>query len=356
MKVEVHSAETLPGGEWDRFVAEHPKAGLYHSRRWGRLIRDAYGHRPYYVVGRSSATRLEGILPLVHMKSLVFGNRLVSIPFFDAGGVLARSPRSETALVEAALGLARKFRAARVEIRQSAPLFREPERRDSVETRSHKVRMLLPLPASPDALMAGFKSKLRSQIRKPTKEGFRARVGSMELMDDFYSVFVRNMRDLGSPVHSRGLVEQVVRAFPDRTRIVVVYASCGRPAACGLVIGFRRVMSNPWASALREYSRQSPNMLLYWTMLSHAVEQGCRVFDFGRSTPDEGTYRFKRQWGAEPESLSWYSFHARRKRAAEDPQGGYDSGRFDRVIDLWKRMPVAWSRWLGPRIRRQIDL
>jgi serine/alanine adding enzyme len=358
MKVDIHGPGTLPVRQWERYVSDHPRANLYHRHGWGTVIRNTYGHRPFFLICRGAEGNPAGILPLVRIDSLLFGKRLVSIPFFDIGGILADSPAAESALFEAARNLGRKFRVSRVEIRQASALsaFEDRSGANAPESRNRKVRMLLSLPSSPEELMAGFKSKLRSQIRKPAKEGLWARVGSLELMDDFYAVFVRNMRDLGSPVHSRRLVENVVREFPDRTRIVMVYDRDGSPAACGLVVGFRDVLANPWASALREYSAKSPNMLLYWTMLSHACERGYRVFDFGRSTPGEGTYRFKKQWGAEPVPVHWYSLRLRGVSGTEDPQGGYDSGRFDRIIELWKRMPVSWSRRLGPAIRRGIDL
>lgn len=358
MKVDIHELDTLPVRQWERYVSEHPRANLYHRYGWGAVIRKTYGHQPFYLICRGDRGNPVGILLLVRICSLLFGNRLVSIPFFDIGGILADSLPAESALFEAARELGRQFRVSRLEIRQASPLsaFGNPSEAKALDSRNRKVRMLLSLPSSAEDLMSGFKSKLRSQIRKPTKEGLRSRVGSLELMDDFWRVFVQNMRDLGSPVHSRRLVENVIREFPDRTRIVMVHARDGSPAACSLIVGFRDILANPWASALREYSAKSPNMLLYWTMLSYACENEYRVFDFGRSTPGEGTYRFKKQWGAEPVPVHWYSLRLRGVSGTEDPQGCYDSGRFDRFIELWKRMPVSWSRRLGPAVRRGIDL
>ncbi|MCP4647836.1 MAG: GNAT family N-acetyltransferase [bacterium] len=199
--------------------------------------------------------------------------------------------------------------------------------------------------------MKTFKSKLRSQIRKPLKEGLRASVGGIELLDDFYRVFSVNMRDLGSPVHSKKLMRRVIEEFPSTARVVLVYRG-KEPMACSLVIGFGDTLKNPWASSLREYSVLSPNMLLYSTMLDYACDNNYRFFDFGRSSPNEGTYRFKEQWGAKPTPLHWYYISI----GSEESIKGEEKARFERVIHYWKRLPVPLTKIVGPSIRKHIGL
>jgi FemAB-related protein (PEP-CTERM system-associated) len=313
-----------------------------------------------------------GILPLVHIEHWLFGNSLVSMPFCDAGGVLARDGLVERRLVEHGLRVADALHVPALELRQYQPLaclddpgfcsdasprgervvHAVPGWRVSTTAAGNKVRMLLALPENPDALMQSFKAKLRSQIRKPIKDGLTVRVGGVDLLDDFYGVFATNMRDLGSPVHSRRFIQQILLGFPERANIFVVYGS-GVPMACSLTLGFNGVLSNPWASSLRRYSQFAPNMLLYWTMLEHACRQGYRTFDFGRSTVDEGTYRFKEQWGARPAPLYWYRFARNDVSSSEMTSGGR---WMSRAMECWKRLPVPVTRVLGPKIRRHISL
>lgn len=200
--------------------------------------------------------------------------------------------------------------------------------------------------------MRSFKAKLRNQIRKPMKDGLEMKIGGINLIDDFYEIFVTNMRDLGSPVHSKQFILQVLLNFPDRARIFIVYKQ-GIPMACSLTLGFNEVISNPWASSLRRYSHFAPNMLLYWAMLEYACQQGYQRFDFGRSTVDEGTYRFKEQWGARPAPLYWYRFvhdsHLATTLAAEKRSMRW-------AIECWKHLPIPITRVLGPMIRRYISL
>jgi serine/alanine adding enzyme len=212
------------------------------------------------------------------------------------------------------------------------------------------------LPESSDALMKSFKSKLRSQINRPVKAGLKAKIGGIELLDDFYRVFVTNMHDLGSPVHSKLLPHKVMEKFSDTAKIVLIHNG-QKSFAASIIVAFKNVMTNPWASALREYSKLSPNMLLYYTMLSHACDCGYRYFDFGRSTPEEGSHRFKLQWGAQPQNMYWYTFWLQKNKHDESNHDILTKSKKRAVLEsLWRRFPVSVSRIIGPLIRKHIDL
>jgi FemAB-related protein (PEP-CTERM system-associated) len=302
-----------------------------------------------------------GVLPLVLVKHFLLGTSLTSIPFFDMAGILADGPEAEKALLDEALRIAAETGAGILELRQQAALSGISQKDTGHPTNdqafrsflnSSKSRMILDLPESAEKLMASFKSKLRSQVKRPLKEGLVCKSGGMELLRDFYSVFLVNMRDLGSPVHSQRIIGEVLRRLPGSSRIFVVYKG-GRPIAASLLVSFNRGCFNPWASSLREFSSFSPNMLLYWSMLEYACDAKAATFDFGRSTLGEGTYRFKEQWGARPAPLHWYTFQ---------PNGAGRSGRrmekdkMGRAVELWKKLPVPVTRILGPAIRKYITL
>jgi FemAB-related protein (PEP-CTERM system-associated) len=330
-----------------------------------------------------NANSIVGILPLFRLKNILFGNSLTSLPFFDLGGILADDEETEKALLFEAIKFAKKLKVDDIELRQIEPLswlahsskLRAPRWNKSngipqdkesskyiamsheltamsYAIKSHKVRMLLDLPDSSEMLMKSFKSKLRSQIKKPLKEGLRPKIGGLELLDDFYNVFSVNMRDLGSPVHSKKLIRNVLEEFPEKARIAVVYKD-EQALACSLVVGFNDTLQNPWASALREYSRLSPNMSLYWTMLEYACDNGYSYFDFGRSSTEEGTYKFKEQWGAKPIPLHWHYILLRREPIDTEP---HEMSRFDKAIEYWKKLPVPLTKIVGPTIRKHIRL
>jgi FemAB-related protein (PEP-CTERM system-associated) len=178
----------------------------------------------------------------------------------------------------------------------------------------------------------------------------QAASGGAELLPEFYAVFAHNMRDLGTPVYGVRFFEQVVKAFPDETRVFVVRVN-GRPAAASLVHWYRDTIQVPWASALREFNPLCVNVFLYWQMVQFAVGRGFHRFDFGRSTPGEGTYHFKKQWGAEARELVWEYWMSEGHAVPElNPR----NPKFDLAIRTWQRLPVSVATAIGPYVVRNI--
>jgi FemAB-related protein (PEP-CTERM system-associated) len=220
----------------------------------------------------------------------------------------------------------------------------------ALQARTHKVTMLLPLQSDPEGQWTSLDRKVRNQIRKGEKSGLQVTSGGLELLDEFYSIFARNMRDLGTPVYGRALFREIVEAFPDEARIHVVRLG-NQGIAGALSYTYGDVIEVPSASSLREHRALCPNHLMYWEIIRRAVLHGKRVFDFGRSTPNDGTYHFKQQWGAVPETLFWeYAMASDSAVPSDDRQGQ----KFQASIELWKRLPLPIASWVGPRIARLV--
>jgi serine/alanine adding enzyme len=365
--MKIRLLEKTDQDAWDSFVHDHPDSTHCHLIGWKEVIEKTYGHSAYYLLAAQNG-KVEGILPLFHMKSLLFGNRLVSLPFMNYGGILGTTAEVEEGLLSEAIILARSLQVTAIELRHISPLSwvkkdgsgcPAPEAEGSnlwrPTVRGEKVRMVLSLPDSERDLFQTFKSKLRSQINRPQKEGMTAVIGGEELLDHFYAVFSTNMRDLGSPVHSRKFFSQMFRVFHPQLKTGIVYSK-SNPVAAGIVFCFRKTVEIPWASSLKEYNKQSPNMLLYWSFLEYATRQKAIQFDFGRSTPGEGTYRFKEQWGSRPQPLLWYVWEES-TRSSERSTASREKDRVPEfAIFLWSRMPVFLTNRIGPRIRKNISL
>jgi len=193
--------------------------------------------------------------------------------------------------------------------------------------------------------------KLRSQIRKAEKNGLSFSWGSEKDIDAFYHVFSRNMHELGSPVHSKKWIEQILLNYGDNARMGLVFKE-NQPVGCGIILFTKHSVSIPWASTLREYNKLSPNMMLYWNFLKFAADTGKKVFDFGRSTLNEGTYKFKKQWGTEPEQLFWYSVNETPQTSEEAAMG---KNRV-RLEQIWQKMPISLVNFIGPKVRKYISL
>ena len=334
-----------PGAdEWDQFVTGHPAATIYHRWAWRRVFGKAFGHECVYLAAKDE-TGIVGVLPIVLFRSVFFGRFAVSLPFVNYGGVIADDQAVAQALVSRAQAVAEQRHLSYVEFRHVNPRFPD------LPAKHHKVAMWLPLPSDTEVLWQQLDRKVRNQVRKAEKSDLTVESGGIELVGDFYRVFARNMRDLGTPVYSRRLFEQVLTEFPEASRLLVVRHK-SEPIAAGATLQWRGTVENPWASSLREYRSLSPNMLLYWAMLKSAVQGSSTRFDFGRSTPNEGTFFFKQQWGALPTPVAWeYQLLGGRTTL---PGLSPANPKFRLMIETWKRLPVPIATALGPRIVRSI--
>jgi FemAB-related protein (PEP-CTERM system-associated) len=302
-------------------------------------MQEVYGNRPWFLTARRDGT-VVGCLQLVEQRSVLFGSHLCSLPYFDAAGILAQDAEARAELLAAAGDLRARRRCKWAELRH------EGDPPGALPARTDKVTMRLALPDNPDTLWEGFKAKVRNQVRKAEKEDLTAEDGGAELVDTFHRVYVRNMRDLGSPPHSARFFRALAAAFPDRTRVFVVRAG-EQAIAASLTIRDDHAVRVPWAGADWRFRKLNANMLLYWTMLRWSCSNGAGCFDFGRSTVDAGTYRFKKQWGAESVPLVWQFLLPEGK---ELPEIKPDSGPFKFLTACWQKLPLPLARWIGPKL------
>jgi serine/alanine adding enzyme len=338
----VHAADA--GKRWDRFVEQQPSSTVAHLSAWGRVVERAYGHEPVYLAAEEDG-ELAGVLPLVAMRSRLFGRRLVSMPFLDYGGVLAPPGRGvEHALLDAALAAGRERRAASLGLRQFEAVDLPYPVADDRAT------MLLAL-TTEQAVWKALPSERRNRVRKGEKHGLVPSWCGAEALEEFYEVFAVNMRDLGSPVHSRRFFQAMLDELPGTARVLLVRDPRRRVLGAAVCLFFRDAIMVPWVSSLREAFALCPNFVLYWEVIRFGCRNGYRVLDLGRSFKNAGTFEFKRQWGARPHALPWLSLDLVDGAA---PPVDRDRSRLERLIELWKRVPVPIANRVGPWIRGQV--
>jgi len=336
------SAYEAAPADWDDYVRAHPDAGVFHLAQAVSIGARVFGLRTHFVVARDGNGRLVGALPLVEQLLIPRVRTLVSLPFCTLGGPLAEDDRALEALVSATEQLAGQRRARRVVLRLARPAPGIPYT-ESLD----KVAMVLELPADRDELGKRLGSKLRSQVKRAERASPEVRIGRQELLDDFYRVFCSVMRDLGTPVYPRRFFDAVLDALGEAATVVVIRVN-GQAVSGAVTTRWRDVMEVPWAGTLHAMNPNSINMRLYWELLGAAIDAGCRRFDFGRSSRDSGTQRFKAQWGAQPVQLHWLTHDRRGGRSAEVPARG--PSLFDSASRTWSRLPLWLTNALGPGI------
>jgi FemAB-related protein (PEP-CTERM system-associated) len=328
----------------ETYVSAHEQMPLSRHPAWLTVLERSLGHDAFCLEAVEDGKTC-GLLPLAHVHSLLFGRFLVGLPYVNYGGVLADNEQTARLLIDRAVELAKELKVRYLELRNERAL----EHPALGERMSHKVHMRLSLPATPGALWDRLSAKVRNQVRKGQKNQLSAAWGGEDLLGEFYTVFSQNMRDLGTPVYSKGFFHSILRQFGERAELCVVRAG-DKPAAAALLLHGWGVTEVPSASSLRHFNSTCANMLLYWHLLERAVQRRQTVFDFGRSSVDSNTFRFKKQWGAEPSPADW-QYHVRQGAInAVRPE----NPRYQRFIRLWQRLPLWLTRLLGPAIVRGI--
>ncbi|MEC4678404.1 MAG: FemAB family XrtA/PEP-CTERM system-associated protein [Nitrospirota bacterium] len=330
---------------WDDFVAQNTNTGHCHLSGWQYVISKSYGHQPLYLWDENDGI-INGILPLISMQNLRFSRSFVSLPFLDDGGICANEQTVKEGLYKKALALADEAQVASLDFRH-----RHASGLD-LPAHGEKVTLVLKLVKDPDLLWKGFNAKLRNQIRKPQKSGLTASWHGLEGLKDFYDVFAINMQALGSPVHGLKFFAEILKTFKESAKIILVKKE-GKTIGGGICLYFKDTVQIPWASSLKSHIKLCPNNLLYWETIRWASEAGYERFDFGRSSPGSGTYRFKTQWGAEVEPLHWgyYSKKGDHKGAMIHS----DDARYNLVTQTWRKLPLPLTKLIGPFIRRRLS-
>lgn len=340
--------------DWDNYVSEHTESTPHHHSDFLKIIERSFSHFCFGFIVYDELNHVAGILPMVQTKSKLFGNYATSIPFFNYGGMVSSSPEAESLLINAAEKFAKDNELSSFQLRQTKPI-----QDTSLSVNEDKSCMLLTLPEDMKQIGEGNakkRAKLRSQaqlaVRKAEELGATVEqvFGGEELLEDYYDVFSKHMRDLGTPVYAKSFFKTALDVIGKDAKLTVVYWN-SKAVACGFLIQKGDYMEIPWASTLREVNPFSINTHMYWNILSYALKNGVSTFDFGRSSVDAGTYKFKKQWGAEPKQCYWYTWVP---EGETPPDLSPKNAKFDLAIKVWQKLPVWLTKIIGPPIVKNL--
>lgn len=334
------SDESLDG--WNEFIAKHPSSH-YHSLEWREIFKHCMNRELHYLTARTEKKEIVGILPIAITRSKLFGCYGVSLPYVNYGGPIGLADNVESTLIESAFSFVDRWALTHIEIRDT-------KSRPGFSTRNDKVCMYLDLEgvSTFHDLQQLLPAKVRSQVKKALGNGMSFQFGGIELLGDFYHVFAHHMRDLGTPVYGRELFATILQKFPDDASLVIGYSGSA-PVSCAFLLANGGEWEIPWASTLRAANRINANMALYASVLDYIIQKRGSRFDFGRSTIDAPTHKFKKQWGAVEVPCYWYYSNPHMAGALTT-----DSKKFALAIKAWQRLPLPIANLLGPRLVRNL--
>ena len=327
-------------GDWDAFVRGHPSGTFYHLSGWRDVIGGFLGHPTYFMYVERDG-QVEGVLPMARVRSWLFGDALISMPFLVYGGVVADTTEAAEALINAASELADELGVDYLELRNRSPQTQWPAKSTYVTFRKE-------IDSDPEENLKAIPRKQRAMVRKGIKAGLHAEMDSDA--HRLYDVLSECKRNLGTPFFSRAYLQEIADTFRDECEILTVTHE-GDSIASVMSFRFRDEILPYYGGGVGRAREFSANDFLYWQVMERAAREGIRVFDYGRSRAGTGPYRFKKHRGFEPEPLSYEYYLV---KATEIPQLDPDNSRYEALIDLWKRLPLWVSRIAGPPIARRL--
>ena len=327
---------------WDAFVAAHPDGTFFHRAGWRRVIAQAFGHRTHYLTTERDGA-ITGVLPLVNVRSLLFGNTLISVPFCVYGGPLAADRDSFTALVDAAGALIGPSGASALEFR---PLAEPPPGwlDDSAWTVRDDLYVTFrkPIAADDETNLKSIPRKQRAVVRKGIEGGLTATVGRD--IETLHRVYAESVRNLGTPVFPKRYFSAVADIFAGQCDIVVVL-DAGQPVSAVMNFYFADTVLPYYGGGTAAARRSGANDFLYWEVIRRAAERGLKTFDFGRSKAGTGAFHFKKNWGFEPE---WLEYEYLLPEGRTLPEKNPNNPKYKLAIEAWKKLPLPIANALGP--------
>ncbi len=332
---------------WDRFVEQMPGGTFFHRAAWAEVFPRAFGHTAHYALTERDGA-ITGILPLVHVKTRLFGNTLISTPFCVYGGPVAADHESFAALGAYAAGLMDRTRATATEYRFLQPppdgwLEEDWQAKDDLYVTFRKT-----IAGSDDANMKAIPRKQRAMVRKGIDRGLTSKVDHD--VDGLHAIYSESVRNLGTPVFSRRYFRLLTELFPDKMDVLTVMDNGATVAA---VLNFYdRGEVLPYYGGGTAAARSSfANDFMYWEVMRRAAQRGCTLFDFGRSKTGTGAFAFKKNWGFSPQPLL---HRFRLQPGAKIPDHNPLNPKYRLMIAAWKRLPLKLANLIGPHVVRGV--
>jgi len=341
--LHVRELEESRLAEWDGFVLRAPQSTFFHRVGWRQVIERSFGHRTHFLYAEREGA-FEGVLPLVHIKSRVFGNSLISLGFCVYGGPVATSDAAFESLDRAARSLADKLGVTHLEYRGIEPMAL-PE---AIERSELYVTFRKAIDPEVEKNLLAIPRKQRAMVRKGQKLGLRSEVDPD--CRRLYPVYSESVRNLGTPVFARRYFDELKHAFGEDCEVLVVTKD-DEPVSAVMSFYFREQVLPYYGGGTATARELAANDFMYWEVMRRACERGFRLFDFGRSKRGTGAFDFKRNWGFSAEPLRYYFVMRRGKKP---PDLNPLNPKIRPLVQVWKRLPLQVANLLGPPIVRYL--
>lgn len=340
-EIRIAYLEAAQMQQWDEFVQSCPEATFFHRAGWKRVIEQAFGHKTYFLYAEQN-NEISAVLPLGHIKSVLFGNALISCPFCVYGGVAAKTESARDALYDAAVELANSLKVDHIELRNRDRRFKDWPGKDLYVTFRKS------MDPDPEVNMKAIPRKQRAMVRKGIKAELVSEID--DNVDRFFEIYALSLRNHGTPVFSKKFFRLLKEEFGEACEVSVVTKQA-RPIASVMSFYFKDEVLPYYGGGTLEARQFKGFDFMYWDVMSRACQKGYRIFDYGRSKQGTGSYSFKKNWGFEPVPLQYeYGLI----KADKVPDVNPLNPKYQLFINTWKQLPVALTKLIGPPIAKSL--
>lgn len=331
-------------GKWDDYVENYPGATVYHMSAWGRAVCSSMGHKSYYIMIEDKG-EICALVPLIHIKSSLFGNSLISVAFATGGGPLFDNAQALALLDEECRLLSKKLGVDYLECRNMDVVHDDwPSKKEMYST------FRKALSDDNEENMLAIPRKQRAMVRKGIKFGLRAIIDDQP--DRLFSMYSESLRNLGSPVFPKKLFYCLKQEYGENCEILTIETDQGKAISSVMTFYFRDEVIPYYGGGTVEARALAANDFMYWSLMERAVDKkNCKIFDFGRSKNGTGAFSFKKNWGFEATPLN-YEFIL--KNGEEIPDINPLNPKYQLMIKVWKKLPLAVTNFVGPLISKSL--
>lgn len=335
IQIKILNTDNFPA--WNDYVSQHNEATFFHLSQWKMIIEKAFGHKTYFLYAEQDGS-VVGVFPLARVKSILFGDSLMSLPFCVYGGVLANSPEVQQQLENHACQLAEQLKVDQLEVRNVKPVRSDWKRKELY------VRFRKEIESDVDKNLSAIPRKQRAVIRKGIKSELQSRID--ESIDHFYPLYAESVRNLGTPVFSKRYFKILKDTFGEQCDIVTITHQ-GKPVSSVMNFYFRDQVLPYYGGGGVDARALKANDFMYWEVMRRSCEKGLKWFDYGRSKEGTGSYSFKKNWGFVPEPLNYEFYFV---KAQDIPDLNPLNPKYRMFINTWKKLPLPVANMVGPHI------
>ena len=326
---------------WDAYVNQHSDGTFFHLYGWKQALKQSFRHKCYYLYAFHNE-QVVGVLPLGHIKSLLFGNALISTPFAVYGGVLADNDEIKQLLTSEACRLAEDLNVDHLEIRNIEQQYPDWPHKELY------VYFKKELADNDEDNLKAIPRKQRAMVRKGIKAGLEYDISKD--IDNFYQAYSESVRNLGTPVFSKKFFASLIEVFAEQIDVLTVTKD-KQLVASVMSFYYKNEVLPYYGGGTSAARNLKGNDFMYWALMQHSIKQGINSFDYGRSKEGTGSYSFKKNWGFEPKPL-FYEFYL--VKAKSIPDINPLNPKYQRFISIWRKLPLKLSQMLGPIISRDL--